>query len=360
MELVCRHRLGWSLLFLALLCVVQGLAAKTRKTSLKPYEFALARMGTMFRIVAYDSEQSRAASAATAAFERIEELEAVLSDYREDSEVTSLCRDGNNAPRGVSPELFSVLEQSLRISRLSGGAFDVTVGPVVRLWREARRSGRVPDTDALKKARAAVGYGNVELNPDARTVWLKLPGMQLDFGGIGKGYAADQALALLRERGIACALVDAGGDLTLGASPPGTPGWRIVLRNPDTARGAEPGVMFLHDVGVATSGDAFQYLEVDGRRYSHIVNPGDGMGLRGSAGVTVIAPDGTTADALATALSVMPVADGMRLVESMEGVSAAVVRRSDGVLRRTSSKRFPKAAGVRPALRESATASGRR
>jgi thiamine biosynthesis lipoprotein len=360
MELFRRHLVRTLLPFVLLLCRVPGRGADARQAALKPHEYALARMGTMFRIVLYDADDARAGSAAMAAFDRIEEIEAVLSDYREESEVSSLCRDGNAAPRAVSPELFSVLEKSLRISRMTGGAFDVTIGPVVQLWRQARRAGRAPDAGDLRKAREAVGYNHVELDADTRTVWLKLPGMRLDFGAIGKGYAADQAIGVLRARGITRALVDGGGDLMIGAPPPGMPGWKVSIRDPEPAPSNPPAPLYLHDVGIATSGDAFQYLEVAGRRYSHIVDPSSGAGLRNSVEATVIAPDGATADALATALSIMPVAEGMKLIDSMEGASAAVVRRSDGGLKRTSSKRFPKAVPARPARRESGTASGHR
>jgi FAD:protein FMN transferase len=347
-------------IFLPVLLLLSGWPGHgADRSALRPHEYELSRMGTMFRIVLYDTDDLHARGAAMAAFDRIEELEAILSDYREDSEVTSLCRDAGVAPRAVSPELFSLLEQSLRISRLTGGAFDVTIGPVVQLWRQARKAGRVPDPEALRKARAAVGYGNIELNADARTVWLKTPGMKLDFGAIGKGYAGDEAIAVLKSRGVTRAMVDGGGDLVIGAAPPGAQGWKVAVREPEPGQSA-PGYLYLHDVGIATSGDAFQYLESEGRRYSHIVNPSSGEGVRDSAEATVIAPDGATADALATALSVMPVAEGMRLIESMEGASAAVVRRSDGGLKRTSSKRFPKAVAARRSQRASGTASGQR
>ncbi len=301
-------------------------------------------MGTLFNISLYDTDASRAQRSALAAFDRVEALEDIFSDYRERSEVMRLCQVAVGRPSSVSPELYEVLENSLLISRLSGGAFDVTVGPVVQIWREARRNKRLPDPKRLSEARKAVGYENVILDKDARTAMLKLPNMRIDFGGIAKGYAADQALAVLKSLGIRSALVDGGGDIAVGAAPPGKAGWRISLVDPDPGGKSLHGNLILHDTGIATSGDAYQFLEIEGRRYSHIVNPSNGMGVSDSASVTVIAPDGMTADALATALSVMPVPDGMRLVESMPGVSAAIVSRERNRLHAYLSTRFPRPA----------------
>jgi thiamine biosynthesis lipoprotein len=288
----------------------------------------------------YESDEARALSAATAAFDRIEELEGRLSDYREDSELSLLCREGVGTPRAVSPELFSVLEQSLRMSRLSGGAFDVTIGPVVQLWRRARNEKKLPDAAALSMARKAVGYENLVLDPENRTVTLRVPGMKLDLGGIGKGYAADQALEVIAARGIPSAMIVAGGEIRVGAPPPGKSGWRIGIGNP--VRGAaEQTYVVLHDAAVATSGDTFRFAEVSGRRYSHIVDPRSGIGLTDSAYVTVIAADGTTADALSTALNVLPTAAGIKLVQSIPGASAAITRHGSSGTERAYTPGFP-------------------
>jgi thiamine biosynthesis lipoprotein len=341
----------FQLLTVSLLILPAGAApagspsSRSASDILKPYEYSLPRMGTRFRIVLYDSDAQHALGSAMSAFERIEELEDILSDYRDQSELNRVCRAGYRGPQVVSRELFSVLEESLRISRLSGGAFDVTIGPVANLWRAARREKRLPDPEALNAARRLVGYGNIVLEPQQQTVRLKLAGMKIDLGAIGKGFAGDEALALLRARGIERALIDAGGELVLGAPPPGKAGWMVTVADTD---GSTPGPTYLlHDVAVATSGDAHQFVEVGGTRYSHIIDPSDGMGVRTSPSVTVIARNGTTADALATALSIMPVAEGIRLVESLRETSAAIVRRSGTSTRRFLTKGFPKPAASR-------------
>ena len=309
--------------------------------SLKSFEFSLIRMGTSFRIVFYAPERRLATQAATKVFERVEQIEQILSDYREDSEVNGVCRNAHQSPQSVSPDLFFILEKSLYFSELSGGAFDVTIGPVVRLWREARHNQRLPDAERLSKARLAVGYQNVILDPNARMVFLKRDDMVLDLGAIAKGYAADQALAMLREYGFSRALVDAGGDLSLGDSPPGTRGWDVQIRNWTPESRSESHWLQLHNVAIATSGDTFQFLKAKGQHFSHIINPSDALGVRDSVITVVIAPDGTTADALATTFSILPVSKAMSLADSVENVSAYLVRRKGKELLTFASRRFP-------------------
>ncbi len=313
----------------------------SRPVSLQRFEFSLPRMGTMFEIILYASSRNEASLAANAAFDRIEQLEQSMSDYRQDSELSLLDRQAVWNPRPVSNELYFVLETSLRISRLTGGAFDITVGPEVALWREARREKRLPDPKALAKVKEAVGYRNVELDPDTRTVLLKRDDMKLDLGGIAKGFAADEVIRLLKSRGIPSALVHGGGNMTLGDAPPGTSGWRIAFDdgNPEPSR--HPYLM-LHNLGVGTSGDAYQHLDVNGKRYSHVVDPSDGMGINDSLSTTVLAPDGITADALALGLSILPASEALRVADSMERVSVLLSRRVGSEVKLYSSRKFPR------------------
>lgn len=334
---------AWSLLLL--LTLVVSASAHPATASLARYEFTLPRMGTLVRLVLYAPEEGQAQRAATAVFDRIEELEDILSDYREASELNRLTREAVNRPQAVSPELFYVLTQSQKFSQLSGGAFDITIGPVVALWREARRTQRLPEAARLAKARELVDYHHIELDPEARTVMLKRAGMQLDLGGIAKGYAADQAIEILQAQGIHTALVALGGDIRVSGTPPGTRGWKIDIQNP-APQGREPlCTVPLQGGAISTSGDTQQYVESGGERLSHIINPASGMALRNAASTTVIAPDGITADALATALSVMPVERGLRLIESVEGASAFIVRRTGKGFQYSRSRGFPSACG---------------
>lgn len=308
---------------------------------LNRYEFSLPRMGTIFRIILYAQNQVTASKAATAAFERVEQLEQIFSDYREGSELSRLCRTAGRAPQPVSNELYSILEESLRISELSGGAFDVSIGPLAVLWREARLDKRLPDAALLAKARLAVGFQNIVLDPEEHTVFLKRDDMRLDLGAIAPGFSGDAVLEVLRFHGIRSALVDTGGELSLGNPPPGLPGWRVEIQDGGAGFARQVGTLTLHNVTIATSGDALQFLEAGGQHFSHVIDPVEGLGVRNCVSTTVIAPGGATADGLSTALSVLPVSEGLKLVDSLEAISAFLVRRTTKGLQLHASSRFP-------------------
>jgi thiamine biosynthesis lipoprotein len=308
---------------------------------IRRFEYSLPRMGTVFRIEMYAVSSAQASEAAEAAFARAEELEQIMSDYRADSELMRLSREGGSAPFPVSSELYEVLAKSQWTSELSGGVFDISIGPLVDLWRGARKTGRLPDATAIARARSLVDYRNIELDPARHTVYLKRPGMKLDLGAIGKGYAADQMLAVLQSRGIKHAMVVAGGEVVAGEPPPGSTGWKVAVDTADAEAGRPACTLLLHAAAASTSGDEHQFLEVNCHRYSHVINPRTGWALEGQRSTTVIALDSTTADALATAFSLMPQADAIRAAESQPGVSAMWVRREDGAWRRFVSRGFP-------------------
>ncbi len=298
-------------------------------------------MGTMFRIEMYAVDSVQASKAAEAAFARAEELEQIMSDYRSDSELMRLCREGSTAPFPASSDLYDVLAKSLWVSGLSHGLFDVSVGPVVDIWRAARKTRRLPDPGEITKAKALVDYHNIEMDPARHTVFLKRAGMMLDLGAIGKGYAADQMMAVLKSQGITHAMVVAGGEVIVGEPPPGSSAWKVCIDTADTAAGSPPCTLLLRTAAVSTSGDEHQFLEVNGHRYSHVINPETGWALEGESSATVLARDSTTADGLCTAFSLMPVADGIRVAESIPGVSAFWVRRVGGVWKYYTSRGFP-------------------
>jgi len=312
---------------------------------LKRFEYSLPRMGTMFRIEMYTADEAQASKAAEAAFARAEELEQIMSDYRADSELMRLAREGSAAPFPVSSDLYDVLAKSIWTSELSRGVFDVSVGPLVDLWRAARKTGRLPDPGEIGKAKALVDYRNIELDPAHHTVFLKRAGMLLDLGAIGKGYAADQMLAVLESQGIRHAMVEAGGEVVVGEPPPGNSGWKVGVDSADVDAGGAPCTLLLHAAAVSTSGDEHQFLELNGHRYSHVINPTTGWALEGESSTTVIAKDSATADSLGTALSLMSVEDGIRAAETLPGVSVLWVRRVNGNWKRYTSRGFPASCG---------------
>lgn len=254
-------------------------------------------MGVEARILLQAATTEDAARAADVAFAEIERLEQVFSDWREDSELSRLSDRAGAGPVRVSDDLLAILARANAISDATDGAFDVTVGPLVALWREARRTRALPDEAALARARELVGWRLVAIDERSRTVALRRAGMRLDLGGIAKGHACQRALAVLAASGFPRALVQMGGDVACGDPPTGREGWSIDV-------GGER--RLAHGVAVATSGDAEQHVVIDGLRYSHVVDPRTGLGLTSREVVTVVAPDGATADACATALGVRP------------------------------------------------------
>jgi thiamine biosynthesis lipoprotein len=289
--------------------------------ALERYEFSGTHMGTTARIVVFARDRSSAEAAAQAALARIGALDALLSDYRDDSEIAELGRAAAGPPVAASPDLLAVLAQAQDLARRSGGAFDVTVGPLSRLWRRARRTGDLPDAGELAAARALVGMGLLDLDLRAGSARLKRAGMRLDLGGIAKGYAADQALDVLRAAGLPRALVTLGGEVVAGSPPPGLSGWTVAVRTP----GSDVAPLLLAEAAASTSGDEQQWVEIAGVRYSHVLDPRTGQALTGRRSVTVVAPSGLEADGLATAVSVMGADDGIRLIEATRGASALVV-----------------------------------
>lgn len=309
-------------------------------------------MGAPWTITAYAGSKTAASAGIDAAFAEVGRLERILSDYDPASELSVLSAAAPTTSR-VSDDLWRVLAESVRIRDSSGGAFDPTVGPLTTLWRRARRSGRLPDPAKLAAARAAVGPSTLRLDAVDRTVELRVPGMRLDLGGIGMGYAMDRAMDVLRMRGIRSAMIDASGDIAVSAAPPGRSGWRIAVARVDSnatehssARPTDS--IELVDAAITTSGDAFQAVEIDGVRYSHIVDPRTGMGVAGRSAVTVIARDGTTADAVATAASVLGPEAGVSWVERIPGACALFQSGNPGMVREVFTAGWPRAAKGSP------------
>jgi thiamine biosynthesis lipoprotein len=306
------------------------------------FQFTEPHMGTRFQIILYAADEPMAHKASQAAFARIAALDAMLSDYRPTSELMHLCSKAGGPPVAVSPELFFVLAKAEEVSRLSDGAFDVTVGPVVRLWRLARRTQQLPAAEELAQARVLVGWQNVRLDAAKRTVQLLKPGMRLDLGGIAKGYAGDEAQRVLQAYGITRALVAAGGDIVVNDPPPGTTGWKVAIQPVDPAKDQNAPDLLLKNAAVSTSGDLQQYVEIAGVRYSHIVDPKTGLGLVGRMTATVIAPTGIQADSLTKPLAVLGPAKGLKLLDGLLGVSGRYARLVDGKTETAVSSRFPK------------------
>ncbi len=300
-------------------------ASSPRLDAQDRYEFSELHMGVEVRMVLYAPDAGQARSAARAAFDRIVQLEDKMSDYRPKSEVRLLERRvGEWVP--VSEDLFRVLSRAVEVASATDGAFDPTVGPLVALWREARRVRRLPGAAQLDSARALVGWRHIGLDSVERRVRLTRTGMRIDLGGIAKGDIVQQALLALHDLGIASALVEAGGDIAVSDAPPGGLGWRIEVPTADSAVRARASA--LTNAVISTSGPGYQFVEIGATRYSHVVDPRTGIGLTTGAQATVIASDGALSDALSTALTVLGRTEVARLLMRYPGVLASVTSRT--------------------------------
>ena len=305
------------------------------------YVFERPAMGSPFTITIYGKDTAEVARAVEEVFRKVDTLNGLLSDYIDSSEINRLsATSGQGRYVPVSAPLFDILRQSMLAAEDSKGSYDVTIGPVVRLWRQARKTHVFPQADSIKRTLAKTGWRYMHLDMDRQAVWLEKPGMQLDVGGLGKGFVAQAALDLLRRRGFSCAMVNAGGKIVTGKNPPGKEGWLIGINAPGEKEEILPRLLVLKEMSVATSGDIYQFVEFGGQRYSHIVDPHTGIGLTRSRNVTVIAADGTLADWLATACSILSFRKALQLIRHYPGAALFVTEKRKGRLSAKSSPGF--------------------
>jgi len=318
------------LLLAALLC-----AASAHAANLQYFEALEPHMGTMFEIKIYAPNEQSAKTAFQAAFTRVTQLDNELSDYKPDSELNLATKAAATHAVHISDDLATVLVTSQMISEQTGGAFDVTVGPLTRLWRQARKEQQVPNAEAIQQARQRCGYRKLHIDAKSQTMTVDLPDMQLDLGAIAKGYTADEALKVITNLGIHSALVAASGDLAFSDAPPGQPGWRIGIGSSDR-------VLVLTNAAVSTSGASEQFLDSGGRHYSHIIDPATGMGLLNDITVTAISRHGLLADGADTAASVLGCEKGMAFIEQNPDLAAFISEKVNGQVHSLESSRFKK------------------
>ena len=285
----------------------------------KRFSFTESKMGSPFTIIFYARDSLQANSTAQHCFALTDSLVNILSDYIDSSELNRLCaRAGKTGPPFIcSPVLFDILVQSKYAYEKSGGSFDITLGPVTRLWRKARKEKIFPAQDLVKERLALTGFNKIIIDTVMHGVVMQQAGMQLDLGGIGQGYIAQQVINYLNNQHIENALADVSGDIVCTGMPPDTKGWTVAINVPESKEEVLPRHLLISRQSVTTSGDVYQYMEHDGKRYSHIVDPATGYGITSQRNVTVIAGDGTTADWLTKACSILPVAKAKKLATSL-------------------------------------------
>ena len=326
---------------------------REKECDVRRFEYEAEKMGVPVRLILYGESQEDADAAADAVFRRFDELDECLSDYRPTSELIRVCQQCGETGEAVEigSDFYAVLSAARRFDELSGGAFDVTVSPLVKLWRRSRSFGKLPPADYLARAKELVGRDNWELiekgeGESARHFVRTLKkNVRFDFGGIAKGYAIDEGFRILTERGFSRALVDAGGDIRFGAAPPAKKGWTVGVASLD-AEAKAAFYLELENGAAATSGDTFRYVEIDGVRYSHLIDPRTGDPLTRHAVVTVLAETATAADALASAVTILGPEEGIRLAESLGAETVIFEEREDRTTEKFQSAGFPKAAIV--------------
>lgn len=280
----------------------------------RKFAFQQPKMGSPFNIIIYAEDSAKAATAANHAFLLVDTLNQVYSDYEPNSELNQLCNlSGNGKYIKVSPLLYDILLKAKAAARQSNGSFDVTLSPVVRIWRTARKQQKLPNKDSIMLAMRRVGYRFIEIDTVQKRVRLTKPKMQIDLGGIAKGETAQRVYNYIQSAGFPHSLVDAGGDVVAGTTPVNINGWRVAINLPETEDLMDKQLL-LSDMAVTTSGNLYQYLLVDGVKYSHIIDPATGWAVTNNKNVTVIADNGTLADWLTKACTIMPIRKALKLV----------------------------------------------
>jgi thiamine biosynthesis lipoprotein len=284
----------------------------------KKFSFTTQKMASPFTIILYHDDSARANQIAEACFKLADSLIYIFSDYINNSELNGLsASSGSGKSVPVSPALFEILKESERAYLLSNGAFDITMGPIIRLWRKARKDKQFPEASAIAEKMKSVGFNKVKIDTVSRSVKLTAKDMQLDLGGIAQGYIAQKVLERLYSQNIRKVLIDVSGDIATGDSPLQKEGWTIGINLPESEN-LQKQQLLLHNLSVSTSGDLYQFIEHEGKKYSHIIDPKTGYGITSQKNVTIIADNTTLADWLATACSILPVRKAKKLAKKMQ------------------------------------------
>jgi FAD:protein FMN transferase len=295
------------------------------------YHKNLKLMGNHFQISAVAEEEEWAHTCIDAGILEIQRIEKLLTTFSEDSETALINRNAGIKPVTVSRETFNIIERSIRISRVTQGAFDITYGSAdKRLWNFDTNLHSLPDQETAKKMARLINYRNIIMDDVHCTVMLKKPGMRIGFGGIGKGYAAERAKIVMKEMGVQSGVVNAAGDMTAWGFQPNGKQWTIGIADPNS-KDRVFSYMNITDMAVATSGNYEKYILINGQKYSHTINPKTGLPIRGIKSVTIISQNAEVADAMATPVMIMGIIPGLAMINQMKGIEAIIVDDHDKV-----------------------------
>ena len=306
-----------------------------QKQELKLFKKASLSMGTVFEATIYAPDKYVAEKTFNDVFQEINRLDYLMSNYKKESVLSELNKNASAEPANCNKELASVIEQSLQYSDITDGAFDITIGPLMKKWGFFKKKGRIPGKEELESVLESVSYKNIIIeektikslakNPGTvKTVFFKNPDTRIDLGGIGKGYAVDRAVSVLKQNGISSALINFAGNIYTFGTPPGKESWVIGLQHPRESEGLL-GTFEIKDKAVSTSGDYEKFFTIEGKRYSHIIDPRTGNPVKGIVSVTIVTGNATRADALSTGIFVLGLEKGMDLIEQLPDVEGIIV-----------------------------------
>jgi thiamine biosynthesis lipoprotein len=288
-------------------------------------------MGNRFEITVVDEDPSWADECITDAIEEIKRIEKLFTTFDESSQTNLINRNAGIAPVKVDKEVYDLIERSKKISTLTQGAFDITYGSIdKRLWNFDKTMTSLPDPQTAKRLVRLINYRNVILNENDSTVFLKEKGMRIGFGGIGKGYAAEKAKILLQQKGVKSGIINAAGDLTAWGYQPNGKSWTIGIADPNATRQAFS-LLEITNTSVATSGNYEKFILIDGKKYSHTIDPKTGLPVRGIKSVTIICPNAEIADAMATPVMIMGITTGLNLLNQMKGIAGIIIDDNDKI-----------------------------
>lgn len=302
------------------------------------FEFTKNKMGSPFHIIFYCDDSLKAVRVSNTCFMMVDSLNKIFSDYDSTSEVSMLNKTAYAKSQKISNEFMHVLLLSENAYQISGGVFDISIGNLTQLWRYSKRQKIFPSPSAVDSAKGLTGFYQLAIDTTNQTLSFAIPGIKLDFGGIVKGYAAQKVIDYLLSQNIMSSLADAGGDIAMSNTPPQKDGWLVAVNVPESATSLWNKKLLLHSKSVATSGDVYQYIEHEGKKFSHIINPKTGYGITTQRNVTVIADDGATADWLATACSILPVRKSLKLARKQHAeLMIAYIKNEKIAMRKTKS-----------------------
>ena len=287
------------------------LQAQTRK-----FSYSEMKMGSAFNLIIVSADSNKANHLARKSYELVDSLNHIFSNYDSSSELSKINASAGLLPYKMSRAMLDLVQKSQYAYIQSKGAYDISIGPLSSLWRNARKAKLFPEASTVLATKKLVGFAQVKINKRLGTIFLPNANMQLDFGGIAKGYIAQWVINFLKANGIQQALVDAGGDIVMSGPPLNQQGWLIGVNLPETTDQLLNKKLQLSNCSVATSGDVYQFIEYKGVKYSHIINPLTGYGVTNLRNVTIVAKTGATADWLATACSILPIQEAKQLAIS--------------------------------------------